>query len=1583
MCLGSSGSKSQVSTNFLDPSVAAAYNDVMGRARDVINQGYTPYQGELVAPLNNNQQWGIQGLGQLKGISDPYFATGQQQLNGAATAAQYAGVPLQYAQTNLSNASTYGGNAGVYGAQAGQYGNAAAGLVGKATGYGDQAAQYVNQGVGYANTAANVGNQALGYGQQAANLVNQGAGYGSQAANYVSQGNQYAGQAANIASGALGYGSRAADMADQGAQYGAQGAGYISQGSQYGQQAADYANQLGQTKITPMAFSAQALQQYLDPGQQALVDATMNTLQRQNAAQQTALMGNAIAKGAWGGDRAGVAQAELMGQQGLVNAQTLAQLNSQNYTQALNMFNQQQGVDLQGQLANAQNLGQASGLLSNIGSLYGQFGNSMFDAGNLQNALAGTMLGAGNLQNSVANTYAGLGSLSNQFGNTMLGAGSLYNSLAGSMNNTGALANSVAGMYSGLGGLSNQFAGTLNQTGALNNSLANTMLGGGELALGQGNLALGQGQLENSIAGQQANLANAAAQNAQLQAQIAGQYGSMGTAAQDAAMQAYLAQIQGGNIQQANHQDWIDSQVAQWTAQQQHPYEAVGWYGNLATGIGAQTPGTSVTRGSADGGRISGYADGGHVMHPSVTRALAIADRHRPGYALGGITRRDDDKRPLGTTPLSIVSGSQISARPFQAPAAPDLISKLAQEEKQQQEMAGKVLQAGMPMIKNVGSKALGWLTGAPGAGAAAGAAGATAPLSIAPAAQIAGVGALAPTAVAAPSIGMGAAGAAPIAGLAGAGAGAAGAAGAGAAAAAAPGAAAGLGATLGSLATGAGEVLATILPFLAFSDERMKEDIEPIGETYDGQPLYRYRFKGDPKTEIGLLAQDVEKTNPDAVYDINGAKMVDYGHATENAAERGHYASGGVVDGILGGLLSKGLAGSVGGDGSAMALGPDKFGLLGALGGFNAGGIVPPGSPGLGGMPGMAGLGAFGSAPPFAMGGPVPRNGVAQALLDIEPAIRSVKSRNRPHLLAGVPDISRAKPFKKGRRFADGGSVDDEQIDLPAPPPVLAAPPQAASAPRPTGGDPAADAVGFFVRQGYSPSQAAGFVGNLMAESSRGLNPRAVGDSGSAYGLAQWRDNRRSDLMDFAKSRGLDPSARDTQLRYANMELQTSEAPAAARLRSANTTEQAAQAATDFFRPQGWKRGDSSGALHLDRRVQNALDVAKRVGAGAGGSPTAVADLPMAGAAEASLSGQGDLGAQKGLFGLDPTTSDAIMSLANGVLTGLMLGNKKNPAAGIGAAGLAGLQTFQGLQNSRNSSTEKAMKLAMDIRKQREDADFRNRQLGLTEQQLGQSAAQHADEMRYRRETSGKPDYTMVGGRGKDANGDVVDGAYVFDKNSGKTEFRPDVAVTKAPPRMLPQSTIGRFNQVGENLTNWDGLKDKFNDNYAGYGSAGVGNMANWIARQTGLGNTNAATWWQDYQLQANKTRNELFGSALTATEKGEWDKAAINPGMHPDMIRANIGIQQRIARNAVKRMAEPYLKQGYDPDVIESAIGVPLSDIGATGKGGKGFTKKNSDGDPSAAAREAARAAIQAGAPRDAVIQRLRENGVDTEGL
>ena len=66
-------------------------------------------------------------------------------------------------------------------------------------------------------------------------------------------------------------------------------------------------------------------------------------------------------------------------------------------------------------------------------------------------------------------------------------------------------------------------------------------------------------------------------------------------------------------------------------------------------------------------------------------------------------------------------------------------------------------------------------------------------------------------------------------------------------------------------------------LQFAMMSDRRLKTDIKRVGTTDGGLPIYTYKYKGQNTTQMGVMAQDVEKVNPDAVAEFNGFKAVNY----------------------------------------------------------------------------------------------------------------------------------------------------------------------------------------------------------------------------------------------------------------------------------------------------------------------------------------------------------------------------------------------------------------------------------------------------------------------------------------------------------------------------------------------------------------------------------------------------------------------------------------------------------------------------------------------------------------------------------
>lgn len=90
----------------------------------------------------------------------------------------------------------------------------------------------------------------------------------------------------------------------------------------------------------------------------------------------------------------------------------------------------------------------------------------------------------------------------------------------------------------------------------------------------------------------------------------------------------------------------------------------------------------------------------------------------------------------------------------------------------------------------------------------------------------------------------------------------------------------------LGSAALGSGLPMGTL-----FSDERLKENIDKVGRLPGGPNVYEYEMKGDPTDtrQVGVLAQEVERTQPDAVVmDQSGYRKVDYAKVLARAMNKG-----------------------------------------------------------------------------------------------------------------------------------------------------------------------------------------------------------------------------------------------------------------------------------------------------------------------------------------------------------------------------------------------------------------------------------------------------------------------------------------------------------------------------------------------------------------------------------------------------------------------------------------------------------------------------------------------------------------------
>lgn len=66
------------------------------------------------------------------------------------------------------------------------------------------------------------------------------------------------------------------------------------------------------------------------------------------------------------------------------------------------------------------------------------------------------------------------------------------------------------------------------------------------------------------------------------------------------------------------------------------------------------------------------------------------------------------------------------------------------------------------------------------------------------------------------------------------------------------------------------------------------------------------------------------------------------------------------------------------------------------------------------------------------------------------------------------------------------------------------------------------------------------------------------------------------------------------------------------------------------------------------------------------------------------------------------------------------------------------------------------------------------------------------------------------------------------------------------------------------------------------------------------------AAQWWKTFSSNNNVERHKLFGSALTAQEKGEWAKTTVTPLSSPASIKSAVETRNRLAQVAFDRYGE-----------------------------------------------------------------------------
>lgn len=593
-----SGGKSGTTTQSVSipPEVLARYNSVNARAENLASRPFQPYGGQFVAGLNQQQLAGISNINQAATLPQEAFQTAQGQLQNAYNqSGQMTGDAYALANSGYATGTPYftqglGTAQSAYGQGLGSMQN----IYGQLEGIANAAAPYLSSGLG---TALGAYGQASPMYQQARDQANAAFTQGSNQMgrsegylnNAISQGQQYGSLAYNEMAGA----NRASQpMLGSAADYTVGGIGAAAPMMNAAQ------NYLagGTQDVNQQDFGQAQINKYMSPYMRNVVEAQQKLQLQENAAQRSALNSQAIGAGAFGGDRAGVAQANLARQQSLANQATLGNILQQGYGQAANMFQQQQGVDLAARQANraAQQFGsqQAANLAQQ------RFGQQM-QTGSQLAGLAGQQF-----QQALGQGQA-ISGLGNQLYQQGLGAAGQAASLGQGMYGMGmGVSQNTQNIGQGLFGMGSQMGGLQQATGqtAFNQAAQQAQM---QQAAAQNMYQMGQqtGQLQQQTgqqllgaANQQANLQNMLAQSLYgMGSQTAQAGANLGAGQQAAMLQGAQAQLGAGTLGQQTEQANLTAQYQQFLQERGYDFQVAQFLANIAMGTGALSGSTTTT----------------------------------------------------------------------------------------------------------------------------------------------------------------------------------------------------------------------------------------------------------------------------------------------------------------------------------------------------------------------------------------------------------------------------------------------------------------------------------------------------------------------------------------------------------------------------------------------------------------------------------------------------------------------------------------------------------------------------------------------------------------------------------------------------------------------------------------------------------------------------------------------------------------------------------------------------------------------------------------------------------------------------
>lgn len=159
--------------------------------------------------------------------------------------------------------------------------------------------------------------------------------------------------------------------------------------------------------------------------------------------------------------------------------------------------------------------------------------------------------------------------------------------------------------------------------------------------------------------------------------------------------------------------------------------------------------------------------------------------------------------------------------------------------------------------------------------------------------------------------------------------------------------------------------------------------------------------------------------------------------------------------------------------------------------------------------------------------------------------------------------------------------------------------------------------------------------------------------------------------------------------------------------------------------------------------------------------------------------------------------------------------------------------------------------------------------------------------------------------------------------KQDGTLEPIPGGPATRPTQqnKPLPASQENKLANEYAIFSALDRASSGFKDDFAG--NTITGGLENTLQAAFGTGTPGQRDWWADFRQTDNQVRNDLFGSALTATEKAAFEATTISERMAPAEIKRNLARRQKVLLGALQRRAKTMAAQGYNTDVISAVFG------------------------------------------------------------